>query len=129
MSSSLHWVLYRLRYFHHTTPFETGLSDCHKLILTLVMAYFKKLDPKNTEYGNYKKVLTKIIFFTKLTKNLAKGLSISKKIVSMMSLEIFLEFFLDKYALIKEKIVRDNEGPFITKKLIKAIMNRSKFKK
>ena len=47
----------------------------------------------------------------------------------MMSLQIFLEFFLDKYALIKEKIVRDNEGPFITKKLIKAIMNRSKFKK
>ena len=40
------------------------------------------------------KTLTKIIFFKNLTKNLAKGLSIRKNIITMMSLQIFLEWFL-----------------------------------
>ena len=35
---------------------------------------------------------------------------------------------LDKHTPIKNKIVRDNEAPFITKELSKAIMNRSKLK-
>ena len=35
---------------------------------------------------------------------------------------------LDKHAPIKKKIVRYNEAPFMTKKLSKAIMNRSKLK-
>ena len=35
---------------------------------------------------------------------------------------------LDKYALIKKKIVRGIEVPFMTKELSKAIMNRSKLK-
>ena len=38
------------RCFHHTSTFETGLSDCDKLILTFFKAYFKKLPPKNIEY-------------------------------------------------------------------------------
>ena len=49
-------VPYRLRYFHHTTPFETGLRDCHKLILTLAMAYFNKLDPKILNMGIKKRL-------------------------------------------------------------------------
>ena len=40
------------RCFHHTATFETGLTDCHKLILALFKAYFKKLPPKNVEYRN-----------------------------------------------------------------------------
>ena len=59
--------------FHHAATFETGLSDCHKLILTFFKACFKKLPPKNIELG-ITKTLTKIIFFTNLTKNLVKGL-------------------------------------------------------
>ena len=34
----------------------------------------------------------------------------------------------DKHAPIKNKIVRSNEAPFMTKELSKAIMNRFKFK-
>ena len=35
---------------------------------------------------------------------------------------------LDKHAPIKQKIVRGNETPFMTKELSKAIMNRAKLK-
>ena len=35
---------------------------------------------------------------------------------------------LDKHAPIKQKIVRGNETPFMTKELSKAIMNRVKLK-
>ena len=86
-------LINKSRRFHHTASFETGLSGCHKLILTFFKTYFKKLSPKNIEYRNYK-TLTKIIFFTNLTKNVAKGLSIRKNIISMMFLQIFLEWFL-----------------------------------
>ena len=56
-----------------------------------------------------------------MTKNLGKGLSIRKNIISMMSLQIFLEWFV-----IKKKIARGNEAPFLTKEPSKATMNRSK---
>ena len=78
---------------HHTATFETGLSDCHELKLIFFKAYFKKLPPKILNIG-ITKTLTKIILFTSLTKNFAKGLSIRKNIISMMSLQIFLEWFL-----------------------------------
>ena len=101
--------------FHHISTFETGLSDCHKLIFTFFKTYFKKLPSKYIEYRNYK-TLTKIIFFTNLTKNLAKGLSITKNIINMTPLKISF------------KMVRVKGAPFTTKKLGKATMNRSKLK-
>ena len=33
------------RCFHHTAIFEIGLSDCHKLILTIFKAYFNPICP------------------------------------------------------------------------------------
>ena len=35
---------------------------------------------------------------------------------------------LDKHALMKEKYIRDNNGPFMNKILSKAIMNRSRLR-
>ena len=86
-------LINKSRCFHYTASFETGLIDCHKQIFTFFKTYFKKLPPKNIEYRNYK-TLTKIIFSTNLTKNLAKGLSVRKNIISMVFLQIFLEWFL-----------------------------------
>ena len=58
---------------------KTGLSDCHKLIhsLRLTLRNFLR---KILNIG-ITKTLTKIIFFTNLTKNSAKGLSIRKNII------------------------------------------------
>ena len=114
----------RSKCFHHTATFEIGLSDCQKLILTFFKAYFKK-PLKNIEYSNYKN-FNENDLLTNLTKNLTKGLSIRKNINNMM-LNIFW-MVLDKHAPMKKKIVRGNEEHFMTKELIKAIMNRHRHK-
>ena len=41
--------------FHRTNLIETGISDCHKLILPFFKPYFKRIPAKITEYHNYSK--------------------------------------------------------------------------
>ena len=110
------------RCFHHTFTSETGLRDCHKLILTFFKAYFKRLPPKSIEYRNYK-IFNEDNFLYKLDQELSKR-SIYKE--KNNQYDVFTNIFrmvFDKHALIKKKIVRSNEAPFMTKELSKAIMN------
>ena len=44
----------RPRSFHDTSLIETGLSDCHKMIISIFRAFFKRLPAKVIEYRNYK---------------------------------------------------------------------------
>ena len=39
--------------FHHTSLIKTGMSDCHKLMLSLFRALFKRISPKTIKYRNY----------------------------------------------------------------------------
>ena len=115
------------RYFHHTDTFETGLSDCHKLILTFFKAYFKKLPPKNIEDRNYK-IFNENNFLYELDQELSKGPIYVEK---HHQYDVFTNIFrmvLDERDPIKKKIVRGNEAPFMTKELSKAKKNRSKLK-
>ena len=43
----------RSRSFHNTSLIETGLSDSHKMIVSIFRALFKKLPAKVIEYRNY----------------------------------------------------------------------------
>ena len=38
--------------FHHTSLIKTGMSDCHKLILPLFRAFFKRI-PAKTIYSKF----------------------------------------------------------------------------
>ena len=40
--------------FHDTCLYETGLSDFHKLVVTILRTSFKPLASKIIKYGNYK---------------------------------------------------------------------------
>ena len=44
----------KIRSFHHNATFESGLSNCHKMILTFFRAHFKKLPHKNIEDRNFR---------------------------------------------------------------------------
>ena len=103
------------RCFHQIATFETSLSDCYKLILTFFKVYFKKLTPKNIEYRNYKN-FNENNFLYKLDQEPSKG-SIYKE--KRHQYDVFTNIF-------EKKIVRGNEGPFMTKELSKAIMGKSK---
>ena len=39
--------------FENSMAIETGLSDCHKMTLTVMKRYYKKLEPITIEYHDY----------------------------------------------------------------------------
>ena len=45
----------RTRSFQNTLTIETGISDCHKMTVTLMKTYFKKKQPRIISYRDYKK--------------------------------------------------------------------------
>ena len=60
----------RPRSFMKSEAFELGLSDCHKLVCSILRASFKKLPPKIITYRDQKDVMNHI-------KNCLKFLMIS----------------------------------------------------
>ena len=42
--------------FQSSKTIDTGLSDLHKMTITLLKAYFQKLPPTKITYPNYKKL-------------------------------------------------------------------------
>lgn len=48
--------------FHLVGVFETGLSDCHKLVHTFSKAYFKKPLRQTIKYQNYKNSMKKSLY-------------------------------------------------------------------
>ena len=105
--------------FQNTTTVATGLSDFHKMALTVLKTTFPKVKPKIIHYRDYKNF--PLQNFRIELKNCLKN-----EIVDNYSKfeEIFLEI-LNKHAPLKKKVLRANEKPYMTKTLRKAIMRRS----
>ena len=107
--------------FQNTMVIETGLSDHHKMTVTVLKTYFQKKDPIIINYRCYKH-LNEFEFRNDLVELLE---SFENKIMDYDDFnEIFL-IVLDKYAPLKEKVLRGNNAPFMNKILSKAIMHRS----
>ena len=103
---------------------ETGLSDHHKMTITVLKLKFKKKEPITINFRSYKH-FDECIFRNDLSKNL---LDSNKE---TMSYDDFKEIFmkvLNLYAPKKKKLVRGNTAPFMNKSLSKAFMHRSKLK-
>ena len=110
--------------FCNSMTIETGLSDCHKMTVTVLKMYIKKKKPRCVNYRCYKS-------FNEgdFRHDLLKCLETLDE--ATMNYDNFLEIFiniLNKHAPLKQKIVRGNQAPFMTKALSKAIMKRSKLK-
>ena len=106
--------------FQHNNVFETELSDFHLLTVTEFKMCFQKLPPKIVNYRNYK------IFGNEKSRS-----DISKFDFGASDLESFkntIFCIFNKHVPIKRKYIRANEAPFMTKKMHKAIMKRSKLR-
>ena len=114
----------RQRTFQCTTTIETGISDFHKLVVTVLKTFHKKQRPKIIHYRNYKNI-EKDNFREDLKKELLKfditNAPLSKRNDTVLSV-------LDKHTPKKLKYIRSNNSIFMTKELRKAIMNRSKLR-
>ena len=105
------------RSFQNTNVFETGLSDFHKMTVSVLKSHFPKQKPNIFSYRNFKRFRNNS-FRAELDNELLK--------YDLCNIE-FLDI-LNKHAPIKKKFVRANQSNFMTGKLRKAIMKRSKLR-
>ena len=114
----------RPKTFHSSCAIETGLSDFHKMTVSVMKTYFQKQEPKIVCYRDYRR-------FSNETFRNDVFQKLSQESASAYQLGTFHEItkgVLDKHAPIKKKYVRANQAPFMNKTLNKAIMNRSRLR-
>ena len=97
---------------------STGISDCHKMIITVLKRTFKKARPKEIIYRSYKN-FDNYVFRKDLRHSFAECGNYNE-------FEICFLEVLNAHAPIKRRLVRANEVPYMTKALRKAIANRSR---
>ena len=105
--------------FQNTTAISTGLSDFHKMTITVLKTSFTKAKPKEIFYRDYK------TFNDEHFKTELKNALSSIEVRNYESFENIFIKILDKHAPFKKTIVRANHAPYMTKALRKAIMKRS----
>ena len=93
------------RSFHHTSLIETGLSDCHKLILSFFRAFFKRIPAKTIEYRNYSKFSPEA-FLHELDQELNKGIICNSQDKLHDPFSDIFRTILDHHAPLKTKIIR-----------------------
>ena len=108
--------------FQNSMTIETGLSDFHKMTVTVMKRYFKKKDPIVIEYRDLKN-FDGVRFREDLRTELAKKENIT--VVDFQN--IFLTVW-NAHAPIKKKVVRGNNAPFMNRTLSKAFMHRAKLR-
>ena len=114
------------RSFQKTSTVATGLSDCHKMVVTCLKSHFKRLPPKKIVYRDYKNFDEKR-FLHELDQEMIKG-HFYKEGNPYDGFSKLFENIVNKHAPLKEKKIRGNNAPFMTKELRKAIMDRSRSK-
>ena len=113
----------RPRSFQNSGVIETGLSDFHKLTITVLKTSFRKKPPKIISYRSYK-TFSKINFHD--LEYYISGIDIFNT-----SNDDFVNVFmhiLNAHAPTKLKYVRANDSLFVTKELRKQHMLRAKLR-
>ena len=108
--------------FQHSMTLETGLSDHHKMTLSVLKKHFKKQDPITISYRNFKS-MNEQNFRTDLIQRLDQFESLDIEDFKQLIISV-----LDTHAPLKKKVLRGNNAPFMSKTLSKEFMHRSKLK-
>ena len=108
--------------FQKSGSVETGVSDHHHLIYTMLKKTVKCLPPRKVCYRSYKRFSeenfrSEVILLMNTIRN-----------GDFSSFYKGLTMLLDKHAPIKTKILRGNNQPHVNKALRKEIMKRSRLK-
>ena len=109
--------------FQNTTTVSTGLSDFHKLVLTVLKTSITKTKPHKIIYRDYKN-FDSILFNNELEFVLDGVESVSCSNFDNLFFQV-----LDKHAPLKKKMLRANHSSYVSKPSRKAIMRRSYLEK
>ena len=110
--------------FQNSTTIETGLSDFHKMTVTVLNKNCKKQDPIVINYRDYKK-FHENVFREDLKRNLE---IVDMDIMTVEQFDLVFKTTLSRHAPLKKKTIRGNNAPFMNKILSKAFMHRSRLK-
>ena len=94
--------------FQNTKAISTGLSDFHKMVITVLKQTFQGSSPEELVYRDYKN-FDRLTFKRQLKEKLYQQINEYKHFE-----QIFLEV-LNTHAPIKRKLVRANHVPYMTK--------------
>ena len=106
--------------FQCTKTVSTGLSYFHRMIVTVLKTTFPKVKPRILRYRNYSKFVE---------NNFYSDMEVRLQNTIVREYGTFHNAFLgvlNKHAPYKKKLIRANHKPYVTKKLRKAIMRRSR---
>ena len=117
----------RPKSFQTTSVIETGLSDFHRMTVSVLKMRFRKLPPRIISYrdfsnyhnANFINSLTEILFEGENTESFVKDPDCFYKVCTEV---------LNQHAPRKKKYVRRNNKRFMNKALSKAKMLRPKLK-
>ena len=118
-------VTNRAKCFQEIVVFETGLSDFHKMSVTVMKMYYAKQKPSIVHYRTFKNVCN-YSFIKDLELLLSK--LCDQQNVPFKILKESVNVTLDKHIPLKKRYVRANQSPFMNKTLSKEIMKRSRLR-
>ena len=123
VGSCIDLILTNRKYcFKNTSSYETGISDHHHLIFSIMKTTFASEEPKKFVYRDYKTFCPENFKNDLLPKTVDENVDYSK----------FEKEYIDtlnKHAPKKTKLFRGNQKPRVNKVLRSAIMKRSRLKK
>ena len=105
---------------------ETGVSDCDKLIKTFMKSYISLLKPKIVHYRSYKNFNEEK--FISDVKEADFSFKTSNPDENYLVLTNVFSNIVNMPALLKKKILRGNDVPFMNKELRKAIYTRTRLR-
>ena len=115
----------KIRSFLNSQVIETGLSDHHKMTITVLsFFYYQKQAPISIIYRDYNK-FDNFKFHSQLNQ---KFEHLNRNNITYDVFESTLMEQLNIHAPMKEKIIRANNAPFMNKTLSKAFMTRSRLR-
>ena len=115
----------RPRSFQKTAIVETGTSDWHSMVLTFLRSHFQRYPPKKITYRNFKNFDEKLFIADLKQADLLASIECENPYDSLTR---NFKAFVDRHAPLKQKYIRGNQVPFMTKELSKAIMTKSRLR-
>ena len=112
--------------FQGTSATETRLSNCHKLLSTFMRSFVSRLKPKIIFFRNYKK-FDETKFLADL-KNTNFSFTSADPNENYLFLTNSFSKIVEKHVPLKQKTLRGNHAPFVSKELRNGIYTRSRFR-
>ena len=107
--------------FKHTESYETGISDHHHMIYTMLKSCFQNKEPKVLNYRDFRNFSSE-----DFKQGLAAALNDCGDLYDVFEQRFVTN--LNKHARKKKELIRGNNKPHMNKMLRQAIMTRSRLK-